>query len=231
MGDLVLVTVPDDDLADLVAGLAATGSWRAGQMIVHTSGAHGLDVLAPAAELGVLPMALHPAMTFAGRAEDADRLTGAIFGITAYPDYRPIAETLVLEMGGEPVWVPDSARPLYHAALSHAANHLVTLLNDAADLLDDAGVEAPTRMLAPLVGASMDNALRLSDAALTGPVSRGDVVTVQNHLTALRTQDPAVVESYRAMARRTAMRAHESGRIDQPTLLRLIDVLTGAGRD
>jgi predicted short-subunit dehydrogenase-like oxidoreductase (DUF2520 family) len=229
MADLILLAVPDDELADLVAGLAATGTWRKGQIVAHTSGAHGLDVLTPAAERGVMPLALHPAMTFTGRPEDADRLTGAIFGITAYPDYRAVAETLVLEMGGEPVWVPDSARPLYHAALSHAANHLVTLLCDAVDLLADAGVDQPSKVLSPLVFAAADNALRLSDAALTGPVSRGDVATVRSHVTALRAQDPATVDSYLAMARRTAVRAYNSGRIDDDTLVTMIDTLEREG--
>jgi predicted short-subunit dehydrogenase-like oxidoreductase (DUF2520 family) len=229
MADLILLAVPDDELADLVAGLAATGTWRKGQIVAHTSGAHGLDVLLPAAERGVMPLALHPAMTFTGRPEDVDRLTGAVFGITAYPDYRAVAETLVLEMGGEPVWVPDSARPLYHAALSHAANHLVTLLCDAADLLADAGVDQPSKVLSPLVFAAADNALRLSDAALTGPVSRGDIDTVRSHVTALRAQDPATVDSYLAMARRTAVRAYTSGRIDDDTLVTMIDTLEREG--
>jgi predicted short-subunit dehydrogenase-like oxidoreductase (DUF2520 family) len=225
LSDLILIAVPDDDLPDLIAGLAVTGTLRAGQMMMHTSGAHGLDVLAPAAELGVMPMALHPAMTFTGRPEDVERLVGAVFGITAYPDYRPVAETLVLEMGGEPVWVPDAARPLYHAALSHAANHLVTLICDASDLLARAGVEQPTKMLSPLVTAALENALRLGDAALTGPVSRGDVATVRGHLQALRERDPAIVDSYQAMARRTAVRAFDSHRIDSDRLVTLVNAL------
>jgi predicted short-subunit dehydrogenase-like oxidoreductase (DUF2520 family) len=211
--ELVLLTVPDDDLAGLVSGLAATGAWRSGQIVAHTSGAHGLDVLIPASAYGVLPLALHPAMTFTGRAEDVDRLTGTVFGITADPDYRAVAEALVIEMQGESVWVPDHARPLYHAALSHAANHVVTLLCDAIDLLSGAGVENPTRMLTPLVNAAVDNAFRLSDGALTGPVSRGDAVTVAAHVRALAREDPAVLPSYAAMARRTAERAAAAHRI------------------
>ena len=205
--DLVLLTVPDDELAALIAGLASAGAWRSGQIVVHTSGAYGLEVLTPASAYGVLPLALHPAMTFTGRAEDVDRLPGTVFGITAEPDYRAVAETLVMEMRAESVWVPEHARPLYHAALSHAANHIVTLLCDATDLLAGAGVETPTRMLTPLVNAAVDNALRLSDAALTGPVSRGDAATVAAHVRALAREDPAVLPSYAAMARRTAERA------------------------
>lgn len=211
--ELVLLTVPDDELPGLVSGLASAGAWRSGQIAVHTSGAHGLGVLVPGSAYGMLPLALHPAMTFTGRAEDVDRLPGTVFGITADPDYRAVAEALVIEMQGESVWVPEHARALYHAALSHAANHVVTLLCDATDLLRGAGVENPTRMLTPLVTAAVDNALRLSDGALTGPVSRGDAATVAAHVRALAQEDPAVLPSYAAMARRTAERAAAARRI------------------
>jgi predicted short-subunit dehydrogenase-like oxidoreductase (DUF2520 family) len=126
---------------------------------------------------------------------------------------RPVAEALVVEIGGEPVWVPELARPLYHAALTVGANHLTTLVNDAVDLLDRAGIEYPARLLAPLLSAALDNALRLGDAALTGPVSRGDVATVASHLATLSDEAPEVVASYVAMTRRTAERAEASGRL------------------
>jgi predicted short-subunit dehydrogenase-like oxidoreductase (DUF2520 family) len=211
--DFVLLAVPDDALRPLVAGLAETGAWRAGQLVAHTSGAQGIGVLDAAAARGVLPLALHPVMTFAGRPEDLDRLDGAAFGVTAPDELRPVAESLVVEMGGEPVWVPESARPIYHAALTIGSNHLVTLVNDALSLLDGADVDEPSRLLAPLLSASLDNALRLRDAALTGPVSRADLVTLATHVRTLRTHAPAVLRSYTEMARRTAERALASGRI------------------
>jgi predicted short-subunit dehydrogenase-like oxidoreductase (DUF2520 family) len=210
---LVVIAVPDDVLADLVAGLAATGAWRPGQFVVHTSGAHGIGILAPAAAAGAVPLALHPAMTFTGRPEDVARLDGTPFGVTSEPDLRPVAEALVVEMGGEPIWVQESARPAYHAALSMSANHLVTLVADAVTLLEAAGVEDPSRVLAPLLGASLDNALRLGDAALTGPVSRGDARTVAAHLATIRDRAPRLAPPYRAMATRTLERALAAGRI------------------
>lgn len=231
VADLVLVTVPDDELVGLVAGLDKAGAWRPGQIVAHTSGAHGLDALTPAMRHGVLPLALHPAMTFTGRPEDLDRICGAVFGVTSLPDYRPVAEALVLEMRGEPVWVPDSARALYHAALSHASNHLVTLICDAVDLLTEAGVETPTRVLAPLVNAALDNALLLSDGALSGPVSRGDVNTVASHLINLEFSGPAVLDSYVAMALRTAQRAEHARRITLTQYLAVRKVLAGAAME
>jgi predicted short-subunit dehydrogenase-like oxidoreductase (DUF2520 family) len=211
--DFVLLAVPDDVLRPLVAGLAETGVWRPGQLVAHTSGAQGIGVLDAAAARGVLALALHPVMTFTGRPEDLDRLDGATWGVTALDELRPVAESLVLEMGGEPVWVPESARPLYHASLTVASNHLVTLVNDSMTLLDGAGVAEPARLVAPLLSAALDNVLRLGDAALTGPVSRGDVATVTAHVQTLARRAPDVLPSYLAMARRTAERAHASGRL------------------
>ena len=164
-------------------------------------------------------------MTFAGRPEDVDRLLGATFGVTAPDELRPVAESLVVEMGGEPVWVPESARSLYHAALSIGSNHLVTLVNDALSLLDHAGVEASEQLLAPLLSASLDNVLRLRDAALTGPVARGDVATLRRHRSALAESAPELLPSYLAMARRTAERAHAAGMLDDAATAAVFEVL------
>src|SRR3954469_15804757 len=229
--DLVVLAVPDDTLPGLVAGLAGTGAWRAGQIAFHTSGAHGLDVLAPAERAGVLPLALHPAMTFSGAVEDADRLPGAPFGVTSRPQHRPVAETLVLEMGGEPFYVAEEDRRLYHAALVTGANHLVTLVAEAADLLRAAGVGEPARILAPLLTAALDNGLRRGDRGLTGPVSRGDVGTVADHLATLTERAPDSVAAYVAMARRTTERALAAGRLKRHEGAPLLDLLQAAPSD
>jgi predicted short-subunit dehydrogenase-like oxidoreductase (DUF2520 family) len=226
--DLVVLAVPDDTLSGLVAGLAETGVWRAGQLTFHTSGAHGLAVLAPAERAGVLPLALHPAMTFSGAPEDADRLPGAPFGVTSRDEHRPVAETLVLEMGGEPFFVAEDDRRLYHAALVTGANHLVTLVAEAAELLRTAGIGDPGRVLAPLLTAALDNGLRRGDRGLTGPVVRGDVGTVHDHLETLAERAPASVAAYVAMAQRTTERALASGRLKRHEGAPLLDLLAAA---
>jgi predicted short-subunit dehydrogenase-like oxidoreductase (DUF2520 family) len=228
VAEFVLLAVPDDALRDLVAGLASTGVWRPGQLVAHTSGAQGIGVLDAAAARGVIPLALHPVMTFAGRPEDFDRLSGAVFGVTAPDELRPVAESIVLEMGGEPVWVPELARPLYHAALTVGSNHLTTLVNDATSLLAVVGVDQPQRLLGPLLSASLDNALRLGDAALTGPVSRGDAATVAAHVATIRTRSPEQLASYLAMSRRTTERALAAGRISPAQATAITETLDGA---
>ncbi|GAB2448128.1 Rossmann-like and DUF2520 domain-containing protein [Streptosporangium sandarakinum] len=225
--DLVLLTVPDDVLPGLVSGLAGTGADLRGKMVAHTSGAYGLAVLDPAAEAGALPLALHPVMTFTGRDDDLRRLVGISYGVTAPGPLRPVAEALVIEMEGEPVWIEDSDRPLYHAALAGAANHMVTLVAESADLLGRIGVEQPGRMLGPLLGAALDNVLRLGLAGLTGPVVRGDAGTVRKHIDALILAAPEAADAYVALARLTADRALAAGLLKPEAAERLLDALGG----
>ena len=226
--DLVLLTVPDDVLPGLVTGLAATGAALEGRLVAHASGRHGLAVLEPAVRAGALPLALHPVMTFTGRPDDLDRMAGISFGVTAPDSLRLAAEALVVEMGGEPVFIAEERRGLYHAALASAANHLVTLVVQAAGLLREAGVDEPARMLGPLLEAALDNALELGDAALTGPVARGDADTVASHIGALRATAPHALHVYLALARLTADRALAAGTLSAADAQRLLGVLGGA---
>jgi predicted short-subunit dehydrogenase-like oxidoreductase (DUF2520 family) len=224
--ELLLLAVPDDALADLVAGLASAGVVRRGTLVAHTSGAHGIEVLAPLTAVGGLPLALHPVMTFSGNEVDLQRLDGACFGVTTVEPLRPVAEALVIEMGSEPVWIAEELRTTYHAALAFGANNLVTLVAQAADLLNRAGVENPQRMLGPLLGAALDNALRSGDRALTGPVARGDAGTVAAHLRAIGARAPEAVKAYVEMSRLTAVRALAAGTLSAEAAASLLDVLS-----
>lgn len=227
--DLVLIAVPDDSLAGLVRGLADSGLLRPGQVVAHTSGAHGLAVLEPAVAAGAQALALHPAMTFSGQRSDLGRLAGISFGVTAPDQLRPLATRLVADLGGSVEWVAETDRPLYHAALAHGANHLTTLVNEAMDRLRDAGVVHPERVLGPLLRASLENTLAHGDAALTGPIARGDAGTVAKHLRTLERTAPDSVPVYRALARRTADRAIASGRLRAADAEPLLGVLAEVG--
>ena len=209
--DLILLSIPDDVLAEVVSGLAATNAVSPGTFVLHLSGRYGIDILRPLTEQGCLPLALHPVMTFTGTSIDLNRLSACPFGVTTHQTLRPVAETLVMEMGGDPVWVPEASRSLYHAALTFGANNLMTLVNQTSELLESAGISNPELLVAPLLSASLDNALRNGDSALTGPIARGDAQTVREHLRVLANFDPAVTQAYRSLARLTAVRALASG--------------------
>ena len=211
--DLLLLTVPDDMLPNVVSTLAASGALREGQYVVHTSGRHGLAVLAPAAAVGARPVALHPAMTFTGTAVDLPRLEGCVYGVTVGEAEKSLAERLVADLGGHPVWVSEDKRALYHAGLAHGANHLVTLVTQAMELLSASGADQPADTLRPLLLAALDNALEQGDSALTGPIVRGDAETVRDHLVEVARNAPDTLPSYVAMARATLDRVVTDGRV------------------
>jgi len=226
--DLLLLTVPDDALDNVVTMLSASGALRPGQVVAHTSGRHGLAVLDPALAVGARTVALHPAMTFTGTALDLPRLAGCVFGVTARGGDRDLVEALVADLGGRPMWVPEEQRTLYHAGLAHGANHLVTLVTQAMEMLAAAGADDPAATLRPLLTAALDNALDKGDSALTGPIVRGDVETVRAHLRDVVASAPQTLESYLTLARATLDRVVTDGRLLPIRAAKILTVLEEA---
>lgn len=227
--DLLLITVPDDELVALIGGLDFPGTLGP-RIVVHTSGAKGLAVLAPVVEAGGVPLAIHPAMTFSGTEADLARLSGCPFAVTAMPDHRMVADALVLDIGGEPFTLDEGDRTQYHAALTHGANHLMTLVAQASELLRRIDVDDPGRLLRPLLEAALDNALERGDRALTGPVARGDAGTLRDHLATLDALAASGVAgdippAYRSLALATARRAGSRGALTPTQIDAVLDVL------
>jgi len=212
--DLVLVAVPDQVLPELVQDMVDEGSLRAGQFVVHPAGRFGLSVLEPATRVGAVPLAIHPALPLTGTTLDLERLAGAAFAVTAPEQVRSVAEALVVEIGGEPVWVPESARAGYHAALAFAANYAMTLVNESVSLLAESGTEDPARILGPLVRASVETALERGDRGQTGPITRGDAAAITAHLDYLDADAPLAAQAYRALGALTVDRLLAAGVID-----------------
>ena len=157
--ELVILAVPADELAQLVAGLAVTGAWQPGQLVLHTAAEFGTGVLAPATALGVIPLAIHPILSFTGSTIDLARMVDSFFAVTAPAPVLPIGQALVVEMGGEPIIVAESDRAAYAEAISTAASFSSAIVDQATGILASIGVETPGRVLGPLVRSAVDNAL------------------------------------------------------------------------
>ena len=226
--DLLLLTVPDDMLANVATQLVGAGAIKAGARVVHTSGRHGLAVLDVVRAVGAHPMAVHPAMTFSGTSVDLGRLSGCVFGVTVDDADRDEAADLVRAFSGTPMWVAEENRTLYHAGMAHGANHLVTLVAQSMDLLARAGADDPAAALRPLLTAALDNALAHGDAALTGPIVRGDVNTIRAHVDGILVSAPDTLPSYVTLARATADRAVMDGRLLPIRAAAISRVLDGA---
>lgn len=223
--DLVLIAVPDDVLPGLAAGLAEASAVTPGQFWAHPAGRYGIEVLEPLTQSGAIPLAIHPVMTFTGTSVDLTRLVDCPFGVTSNPEMRSVAEALVVEAGGDPIWVPEEARTRYHAALAFGSNSVSSITVQALEILRSAGIEAPDHLLAPLLHVTIDNALNFGDRAITGPVARGDVAAVQAHLDTISDISIPAADAYRALARLIADRAMAAGIIDMDQAAALLAAL------
>jgi predicted short-subunit dehydrogenase-like oxidoreductase (DUF2520 family) len=194
-----LLCVPDASIAEAAAAVAhAVPPLR---FVGHTSGATGLDALAPAAEAGAATFSLHPLQTVPDAATEFTGSPCAISGSGA--EALELARTLAEALGMRAFEVPEDRRAAYHAAASMASNFLVALEESAAELLAAAGIDDARELLAPLVLRSAANWAERGGEALTGPIARGDEATVERHLEALRRFAPELVETYEALAART----------------------------
>lgn len=227
---LVLIAVPDDAVADVVREIALGGGFSAGQVVAHVSGALGLEVLRPAAEAGAATGCLHPAQSFANVQHAMREIPGSVFGITAEEGACPTLEALVAVLGGVPVRVRESNRPLYHVASVMASNYLVALADMAAELFERAGLspEEARAALGPLVRGTATN-IRVAGTrgAMTGPIVRGDIDTVRAHLVALECVPAEMRDTYRLLGLRANAIALETGRVDAGTAGEMAKLLGG----
>jgi predicted short-subunit dehydrogenase-like oxidoreductase (DUF2520 family) len=157
--ELVILAVPESELPSLVAGLAATGAWQPGQLVLHTAPGFGTEVLMPAQAQGAIPLAVHPAMSFTGTSIDLLRLRESYCAVTAATVVQPIGMALVVEMGAEPLLVDESDRPAYAEAIAIATGFSTAIVAQATEALAAIGVENAGRILAPLVRSAVENAL------------------------------------------------------------------------
>jgi len=223
---IVFLTVPDDAVAAVAAGLRL----YSGQAIVHTSGSLGLDVLAPALAAGTMAGSFHPLVAFADPETALAALPGATIAVEGDEPMVRLLVEMAEAIGGQPVRIPTGGKAAYHAAAVLAAGGFVALLDAIAELgrgvgLDEAGALA---IYAPLIRQSLANAERLGiAAALTGPIARGDAGTLRAHLAAMAALAPGAIELYAAAARREIALALGRGSIDAGTAAALAAALAG----
>ena len=157
--DLVLLAVPASEIESTVTDLAESNAWRAGQLVVHFAPQHGHEILFPATSQGAIALAIHPAMHFTGTSLDLRRMKESYFAVSAPQVALPIAQALVIEMGAEPIVIEASQRESYAEAIEVASNFSAMIVNQAVGLLEQAGVENPALVIAPVIEGAVDQAL------------------------------------------------------------------------
>jgi len=222
--DLVFLTVPDDAIAPLALRLP----WRAGQRVVHCSGATEVSVLDPAARAGALTGGFHPLQIFSDPTRAAELLAGSSVAIEGPPALEAELRELAQRLHMTPLRLPPGARALYHGGASFAGSFLLSMLQEAVDVWRNFGIEEQETLqaLLPLARGTLDAAASRGVAgALAGPVSRGDAGVVQRHLQALDRLGPAHGAFYRELTRRQIELARTNGRLDGAQLERLLSLL------
>lgn len=231
---LVFLTVPDDAIGPLCKEIADAGGWRAGQGVVHCSGALPSAILQPAKDAGALVASFHPLQAFASFDAALENMPGSTFALEGDAGLVNKLEPLVHLLGGTALRLTAAEKTLYHAAAVIASNYTVTLAALASELLVKQGIapDANTalRYLMPLLRGTINNLeeLGLPDA-LTGPLARGDSGTVQRHLEGLQTCAPELAHLYRHLARLSLPLVEKKGHIEPDTLRTLVSLLDEAG--
>ncbi|HOF04658.1 MAG TPA: DUF2520 domain-containing protein [Syntrophales bacterium] len=200
MADAILITTNDD--AIFAACREIAGALRPGQKVIHCSGAGSLELLSPAQDAGAFVASIHPIQSFADVEGAIANIPGSTFGITADGEIRDWSVNFVLDLEGVPFFVPDRDKPLYHAAACIASNYLTTLLYMVEEIYLSLGLnrEEAIRAFWPLVRGTLKNIeSRGSVQALTGPIARGDIGTVEKHLLAFQEKLPEFLHAYQAL--------------------------------
>ena len=157
--DLVLLAVPYSDVEIVCDGLTDLGLFGPKKLVAHLSPLRGYGVLASAAQLGAVPIALHPVMHFSGTSMDLLVLKNSTIAISAPEMLLPIAQALAIELGGEPLVVQEHQRAAYAEAFEVASSFSSLVVQQAIGILEQAGVEAPAKLIGPVVRSAVDKAL------------------------------------------------------------------------
>lgn len=212
--DLVFITTPDD----AIATVARSVRWHREMGVAHCSGAESTSILESAREQGARVGSFHPMQTFPATNQGAVSLSGVAFAVEGPPTLIDTLEEMAHALGGWPVKIGPQHRALYHLSGFLACGAVITLMSQAAELWKVMGytTEQGLEVLLPILRSTVDSLEAQGiPAALTGPISRGDVGTVRKHLDALESQAPSVLPLYCKIALGTVALSRDKGGIDQ----------------
>lgn len=196
-----LLAVGDDQIVAASEALVQAVQ-VAGAVIFHCSGALASSQMRSAIAAGAHVASVHPVRSFADPAAVAAQFDGTFCGVEGAPEALALLLPALTAIGAQPVTIDAAAKTVYHAAAVFASNYLVTVLDAALRAYQAAGIPEPVarRMAQPLASESMANVFRLgAAAALSGPVARGDMATVERQQRAVTQWDAATGRLYQAL--------------------------------
>lgn len=231
LANCILICTPDDVINSVCSDIFKDKSKDfKNYYAIHFSGSKSLEVLNSARAAGAEIASIHPLKSFASIEEAIKSLPGTIFGVTySSTESKKMAEFLVKSLGGEIIEVENNKKPLYHAAACVASNYLVTLINYAVLIHKKMGIkpEDSLKGLMGLVEGTVSNIKKMgTEKSLTGPIARGDVGTIKEHVKSFNEffskEDSAL---YRMMGIETSKIAHQNKWIKESTVEELKEIL------
>ena len=208
--DTYLIATPDDQIAGCCERLAATGLLGPGVVVFHCSGALSAAVLAPAAACGALTASVHPVRSFASPEQVTLSFAGTWCGVEGDAAALALLGPRFTSLGAQLVEIAPAAKTVYHAAAVFACNYLVTLLDVAVQAYRHAGIpeDVAMKMMEPLVRKTVDQVFSAGTAqALSGPIARGDMITVEKQHAAVAAWDADKGDLYALLAKETHLLA------------------------
>lgn len=231
--DIVLLTTPDGAIKPVCDQIAAEHGFKRGAVVLHFSGAYGPELLNAAHDCKAHIGALHPIQSFPSPEAAVKRMKGVYFAFDGDESAAQAAETLVAALGGKMLHLPSGSRAMYHASLSVLSNYLVAVADLGTNMLKLCGLppEESAQAVAPLIEGTVENikTVGLPDA-LTGPIARGDVATVERHLQAMAGLPRPIRHLYCELGLYTVRVAQRKGTLKPDGARHLVMVLESAAR-
>ncbi len=224
--EILLITTPDRCIGEMTAQIARENGFKRGQMVLHTSGCLSAEVLMPAKEQGAWIGCMHPLQSFANKEHTSERLAGIYFALSGQAEVIQQTEKIVNDLGGTSFQILDTDKSLYHGATCILSNYTVSLMHCASRLYGKFGLSSEEALAAflPLLEGTLQNIKDMGVIqGLTGPISRGDGITVKAHLEALKNERDKSL--YRELGMYTLKIALEKGTIDQEQAASIEEIL------
>jgi len=216
--EVLFLTTKDSAIEEVCQEILLAGGFFPGQTVVHMSGSLTTEALQPAHTRGCHLLSIHPLQSCASVDLAVENIPGSIFSIEGDKQAYELGEQIVTELEGQFFYIDKETKPLYHAAACAASNYLVALLDLSRQLMLAAGMphELATGAILPLVHGTLKNIVKLGTVdALTGPIARGDLSTLEEHLAVMQENIPELLQPYTSLGLYTAGLAEMKGTLSQ----------------
>lgn len=230
--DIILITTNDDEIAKIVEKLTKENILSTGQIVVHMSGASSSEILKAVKEKGCFTYSLHPLQAFADIEKAVMDLENTVFSIEGDKEKIHILEEILKATGNKYFKITKEQKSIYHAGACVVSNYLVTLMDWGLSLFESIGIKSDDgyKALYPLIEGTIKNIHKLGpEKALTGPIARGDVETVENHIKSIKNTVQDKMDFYRLMGNMTLELAKKDRLNDNKKIKELQNILRGEG--